>query len=49
MALTKRQKKTISKHAKHHTIKHMSLMRKLMNEGKTFTQAHNEAKKKAGK
>ena len=49
MALTKRQKQTLSKHAKHHTLKHMRLMRKLMNEGKSVTQAHNEAQKKVGK
>ena len=49
MALTTRQKKTLSKHAKHHSVKHMQLMRKLMNEGKTFSQAHTQAQKKVGK
>tara|TARA_Y100001972_G_scaffold110713_1_gene142707 strand:- start:27 stop:176 length:150 start_codon:yes stop_codon:yes gene_type:complete len=49
MALTKRQKQTLSKHAKHHTLKHMRMMRKMMNEGKSFTQAHRETQKKVGR
>ena len=47
--LTKRQKDTLSRHSKHHTQKHMAMMRKLMRGGKTFTQAHKEAMKKVGK
>lgn len=47
--LTDRQKKTLKKHSVHHTKKHMDLMIKLMKEGKSFTEAHNVAKKKVGK
>jgi len=47
--LTKRQKDTLSRHKKHHTAKHMAFMRKEMNKGKTFTQAHKLAMKKVGK
>jgi len=47
--LTKRQKDTLSKHSKHHTQKHMALMKKLMRGGKTFTQAHKDAMNKVGK
>ena len=46
--LTQRQKNTLKKHSKHHTKKHMTLMRKLMKAGKTFTQAHKIAIKKVG-
>ena len=46
--LTKRQK-TLAKHKVHHTAKHMTFMRKEMNKGKTFTQAHKLAIKKVGK
>tara|TARA_R100001463_G_scaffold142_3_gene731 strand:+ start:422 stop:571 length:150 start_codon:yes stop_codon:yes gene_type:complete len=49
MKLTKRQEATLSRHAKHHTKKHMSEMRKMMRGGKTFTQAHKDAMKKVGK
>tara|TARA_R100000654_G_scaffold37120_2_gene62727 strand:+ start:106 stop:258 length:153 start_codon:yes stop_codon:yes gene_type:complete len=47
--LTKRQKDTLSRHSKHHTQKHMAMMKKLMRGGKTFTQAHKDAMKKVGK
>lgn len=47
--LTKRQKDTLDRHSKHHTSKHMSMMRKLMKSGKTFTEAHKAAMKKVGK
>ena len=46
--LTKRQKETLAKHKVHHTAKHMSEMKKLMNEGKSFTQAHKIAMQKVG-
>jgi|TARA_R100001463_G_scaffold26864_9_gene62588 hypothetical protein len=49
MALTKRQKDTLAKHKVHHTAKHMTMMRKLMNQGKTFTQSHKIAMSKVGK
>ena len=48
-ALTKRQEDTLKKHSVHHTKKHMSTMRKLMSEGKTFTESHKMAMKKVGK
>jgi len=47
--LTKLQRATLAKHKKHHTAKHMAFMRKEMNKGKTFTQAHTLAMKKVGK
>ena len=47
--LSKRQKETLSRHKKHHTAKHMAFMRKEMNKGKTFTEAHKLAMKKVGK
>jgi hypothetical protein len=43
--LTKLQKATLAKHKKHH----MAFMRKEMNKGKTFKQAHTLAMKKVGK
>tara|TARA_R110001583_G_scaffold46412_6_gene145580 strand:+ start:2761 stop:2907 length:147 start_codon:yes stop_codon:yes gene_type:complete len=46
--LTKRQKQTLAKHKVHHTSKHMAEMKRLMNKGKTFTQAHKLAMKKVG-
>lgn len=49
MALTVRQKQTLARHKEHHTAKHMTEMRKLMREGKTFSQAHKSAMKKVGR
>tara|TARA_B100000214_G_scaffold211520_1_gene153628 strand:+ start:1059 stop:1208 length:150 start_codon:yes stop_codon:yes gene_type:complete len=49
MALTKRQKETLSRHSKHHTKKHMTFMKQMMEKGSTFTQAHKQAMKKVGK
>jgi hypothetical protein len=49
MSLTKKQQNTLKKHSVHHSAKHMSEMRKSMNSGKTFTQAHKLAQKKVGK
>jgi|TARA_R110002153_G_scaffold152368_1_gene303883 hypothetical protein len=49
MALTVRQKKALARHKEHHTAKHMTEMRKLMRDGKTFTQSHKTAMKKVGK
>ena len=51
MALTKRQENTLKKHSKHHTRKHMGLMRKVMSRDKnplSFTEAHKLAQKKVG-
>tara|TARA_Y100001937_G_scaffold53497_1_gene73760 strand:- start:4521 stop:4679 length:159 start_codon:yes stop_codon:yes gene_type:complete len=47
--LTPRQKKTMKKHSEHHTPRHMSMMRKLMIKGSSFTEAHRKAMKKVGK
>ena len=47
-ALTDRQKATLKRHAKHHTAKHMAMMRKEMRAGKSFTAAHKMAQKKVG-
>ena len=47
--LTKRQKDTLKKHSVHHSAKHMTLMRKLMKGGETFTASHKIAQKRAGK
>ena len=47
--LTKRQEDTLTRHSEHHTKKHMTMMRKLMKEGKTFKEAHNMTMKKIGK
>ena len=46
--LTDAQKKKLAEHSKHHTKKHMASMRMMMMRGKSFNQAHMEAKKKAG-
>tara|TARA_R100001460_G_scaffold3675_7_gene10959 strand:- start:861 stop:1043 length:183 start_codon:yes stop_codon:yes gene_type:complete len=47
--LNTRQKKTMRKHARHHSMKHMREMASAMKKGRTFTQAHNSAMKKVGK
>ena len=46
--LTPRQKKTMRKHKKHHTLKHMRSMATAMKKGKTFTAAHKMAQRKVG-
>jgi hypothetical protein len=48
-ALTKRQQETLKKHSKHHSSKHMAMMRKEMRAGKSFTEAHKKAQKTVGK
>ena len=47
--LTDAQKKKLKEHSKHHSSKHMAMMRKDMKAGKSFSQAHNKAKKMVGK
>ena len=47
--LTPKQIVTLNKHSKHHTPKHMNLMKKLMREGKSFKAAHTAAQKEVGK
>ncbi len=46
--LTKRQMDTLDRHKKHHTLKHIAIMKKEMLKGKTFKQSHNIALKKHG-
>mgnify|MGYP003131749741 CR=1 FL=1 len=47
--ITKRDKKTLKKHSVHHTSKHMSMMRRLMRGGASFSKAHKAAQKQVGK
>lgn len=47
--MTQKQKDRLKEHAKHHTTKHMAMMRKDMKAGLSFTRAHNKAKKMVGK
>jgi len=47
-SLTERQKNTLKKHSKHHSSKHMTMMRKEMRAGKSFSAAHKKAQKKVG-
>jgi len=42
------QEALLKKHSKHHSPKHMKMMRDMMSKGKTFTQAHDAAKKEMG-
>jgi len=46
--LTKRQETTLKNHSKHHTPKHMKMMRIAMRKGLSFTKAHKLAMKKVG-
>ncbi len=46
--LTQRQKDTLKKHSKHHSAKHMAMMKKEMKKGKSFSAAHKMAQKKVG-
>jgi inhibitor of KinA sporulation pathway (predicted exonuclease) len=47
--LSKGQKKTMKKHSKHHTSRHMRLMKGLMEKGMSFTKAHKKAIEDVGK
>ena len=47
--LTKKQKDTLKKHSVHHSSAHMTMMRKLMKSGETFTASHKKTQKKVGK
>jgi hypothetical protein len=49
MKLTTRQKNLLKKHSEHHSDKHMEMMKRLMRQGVSFTEAHKRAKKKEGK
>ena len=46
--LSKKQLTIMKKHSKHHTSKHMEMMRKLMIKGLSFKEAHRETQKKVG-
>tara|TARA_Y100001937_G_C7098010_1_gene321087 strand:+ start:41 stop:238 length:198 start_codon:yes stop_codon:yes gene_type:complete len=50
-SLTKRQEDALKRHKEKgtHTTAHIAMMRKLMKQGKTFTEAHRETMKKLGK
>ena len=43
------QEAMLKKHSKHHSPKHMKMMRDMMSQGKTFDEAHRAAQKKVGK
>ena len=52
--LNPRQKKTMNRHARHHSLKHMRSMARLMLGGRnkrklTFAQAHRVAQRRVGK
>ena len=46
---TSRQKKTMNRHARHHSLKHMRAMANAMKKGATFGQAHTRAMRSVGK
>jgi len=43
------QQKTMKRHAKHHSLKHMRSMARSLKKGSTFAQAHNKAMRSVGK
>jgi len=43
------QKNKLKEHSKHHTAKHMTMMRNMMKGGVSFAKAHQLAKKVVGK
>ncbi len=47
--LTKEQNKKLQEHKQHHSPKHMAMMRRLMRQGSSFSQAHKMAQKSVGK
>ena len=47
--LKPRQRKTMNRHARHHSLKHMRLMARLMKKGATFSSAHRKAQSQVGK
>ena len=49
MVLTPTQKEKLIKHSKHHTKKHMEMMKDLMKNGLSFTAAHTKTMKRVGK
>ena len=47
--LKHRQRQTMNRHARHHSLKHMRSMANAMKKGATFSQAHNRAMRSVGK
>lgn len=47
--LTPAQNKKLQEHKQHHSPKHMAMMRRLMRQGSSFSQAHKMAQKSVGK
>ena len=47
--LSKANLDKLSEHTEHHSKKHMAMMRKLMKEGASFSEAHKQAMAKVGK
>ena len=47
--LTPSQNKKLQEHKQHHSPKHMAMMRRLMRQGSSFSQAHKMAQKSVGK
>ena len=47
--LSPRQKKTMNRHARHHSLKHMRSMARSLKDGATFAQSHNRAMRSVGK
>ena len=47
--ISKKQEKTLKQHSVHHSKKHMSMMRQMMERGASFSKAHKAAQKKVGK
>ena len=47
--LKPRQQKTMRSHARHHTLKHMRSMARLMKRGARLLQAHTIAMRSVGK
>ena len=43
------QKKTMKKHARHHSLKHMRSMARSIKKGATFSSAHTKAMRNVGK
>tara|TARA_B100000767_G_scaffold167786_1_gene157171 strand:+ start:955 stop:1101 length:147 start_codon:yes stop_codon:yes gene_type:complete len=46
--INKKEKKTLTKHKKHHSVKHMAQMKKDMKKGVNFKKSHIKAMKKVG-
>ena len=47
--LKPRQKKTMNRHARHNSLKHMRSMANAMKKGATFSSAHRTAMRNVGK